>query len=133
MRAAARAWPNVRRLTSLMDDMSAAVQRMRLEERMRDARALEATLERERSAMVEASRASNADDEHDPEGATIAFERAQLDATIVEVHRQQVDLDAALARLDDGTYGICVVCGLPIPAARLEARPSATTHVTCTP
>ena len=116
-----------------MDDMSAAVQRMRLEERMRDARALEATLERERSAMVEASRASNADDEHDPEGATIAFERAQLDATIVEVHRQRVDLDAALARLDDGTYGICIVCGLSIPAARLEARPSATTHVTCTP
>ena len=116
-----------------MDDMSAAVQRARLEERARDARALEVTLERERSAMVEASRESNADDEHDPEGATIAFERAQLDATIVELHRQRVDLDAALARLDDGTYGICVVCGLPIPTARLEARPSATTHVTCAP
>ena len=116
-----------------MDDMGAAVQRTQLEQRKRDARALEATLERERSAMVEASRESNADDEHDPEGATIAFERAQLDATIVELHRQRVDLDAALARLDDGTYGMCVVCGLPIPAARLEARPSATTHVTCAP
>lgn len=83
--------------------------------------------------MVEASSASNADDEHDPEGATIAFERAQLDATIAEVHRQRADLDSALVRLDDGTYGICVVCGLPIPAARLEARPSATTHVACAP
>ena len=116
-----------------MDDMGAAVQRTQLEQRKRDARALEATLERERLAMVEASRESNADDEHDPEGATIAFERAQLDATIAEVYRQQVDLDAALARLDDGTYGICVACGLPIPAARLEARPSAMTHVTCAP
>jgi DnaK suppressor protein len=116
-----------------MDTSSIAAQRARLEERSRDARALEATLERERSAMVEASSASNADDEHDPEGATIAFERAQLDATIAEVHRQRADLDSALVRLDDGTYGICVVCGLPIPAARLEARPSATTHVACAP
>lgn len=111
----------------------AAGQRARLAERIRGTVALEATLERERVAMVEASSASNADDEHDPEGATIAFERAQLDATIAEVRRQHDDLAAAAVRLDDGTYGICLVCGLPIPAARLEARPSATTHVACAP
>ncbi len=105
--------------------------RTRLDARIRDAYELIATLELERAAMVEASSASNADDEHDPEGATIAFERAQLDATIAEAHHHVTELDAAMARLDDGTYGICVVCGLPIPAARLEARPSATTHVAC--
>jgi DnaK suppressor protein len=111
----------------------AASRRKQLEKRIRDASALAVSLERERAAMVEASGASNADDEHDPEGATIAFERAQLDATIADLRRQHDDLVAAIARLDDGTYGICTVCGLPIPAARLEARPSATTHVACAP
>ena len=107
--------------------------RDRLEARIGDAGDLLDTLERERAAMVEASRASNADDEHDPEGATIAFERAQVDATIADIRRQLAELDAALGRVNDGTFGICVVCGLPIPAARLEARPSATTHVACAP
>ena len=32
---------------------------------------------------------------------------------------------AALARIDDGTYGVCVDCGQPIPDARLEVRPEA--------
>ncbi len=117
-----------------MTDMDAAAeQRARLDDRRREAEALAATLERERAAMVEASEASNADDEHDPEGSTIAFERAQLDATIADVRHQLVDLDAAMARVDDGSYGICVTCGLPIPVERLEARPSATTHVACAP
>lgn len=110
-----------------------AGQRTRLEARIRDARELEATLGRERAAMVEASAASNADDEHDPEGATIAFERAQLDATIADVRHRIVELAAALGRVDDGTYGLCVRCGLPIPADRLDARPAATTHVHCAP
>lgn len=112
---------------------SAGGQRALLAGRIRDARVLIATLERERAAMVEASGSSNADDEHDPEGATIAFERAQLDATIAQLQRQAVELSAALDRDKTGTYGICVVCGLAIPAERLEARPSATTHVACAP
>jgi DnaK suppressor protein len=77
--------------------------------------------------LVDASRNSNADDEHDPEGATIAYERSQL-ATLLDqarAHRQEVE--AALGRLDAGTYGICVVCGEAIGDARLEARPSART------
>jgi DnaK suppressor protein len=79
--------------------------------------------------LVDASRNSNADDEHDPEGATIAYERSQL-ATLLDqarAHRQEVE--AALGRLDGGTYGACVVCGEPIPPARLEARPSTRTCV----
>ena len=104
-----------------------------LSEHLRDARALVDTLEWQRTAMVEASIASNADGEHDPEGATIAFERAQLDATIVEIRHRITELAAALSRVDDGTYGICIHCGLPIPPARLEARPSATAHVDCAP
>ena len=107
--------------------------RATLSKHLRDAHALVATLELQRAALVEASIASNADDEHDPEGATIAFERAQLDATIVDTRHRMTEFAAALSRVDDGTYGICVYCGLPIPPARLEARPSATTHVACAP
>lgn len=77
--------------------------------------------------LVDASRNSNADDEHDPEGATIAYERSQL-ATLLDqarAHRQEVE--AALDRLDAGIYGICGSCGEPIGEARLEARPYART------
>ncbi|KRD43115.1 DNA-binding protein [Cellulomonas sp. Root930] len=90
-----------------------------------------AALQGEHRAVVDASRDSNADDEHDPEGATIAFERAQVDALARDAAERLASVDAALARLDDGTYGTCSVCGQPIAAARLEARPTATTCVGC--
>ncbi len=81
------------------------------------------------AGIVEASRDSNADDEHDPEGATIAFERSQVGTLVEEARRRLADVDAALRRLDDGGYGRCEVCGEPIPADRLEARPTARTCV----
>ena len=102
-----------------------------LRQRREAALALIATLERDFAAVVAASGDSNADDEHDPEGATIAFERAQLDASITELRAQVAELDAALERVAAGTHGICEVCGLPIPPERLEARPAARTHVHC--
>ncbi|MGL5815999.1 MAG: TraR/DksA family transcriptional regulator [Phycicoccus sp.] len=78
-----------------------------------------------------ASRDSNADDEHDPEGQTIAYERSQLSALIGSAQRRLVELDAAAARLADGTWGRCETCAEPIPAARLDARPTARTCVRC--
>ncbi|CAN5455366.1 TraR/DksA C4-type zinc finger protein [soil metagenome] len=86
-------------------------------------------LRSQHAELVEASRESNADDEHDPEGATIGFERAQLDATIASTRAQVEQLLAARTRIDLGTYGMCEVCGEPIPSARLEVRPAATTCV----
>ena len=83
------------------------------------------------TAVVDASRDSNADDEHDPEGATIAFERAQVDALAAAATERLTEVDRALARLDAGTYGTCSSCGRPIPPARLEVRPTATTCVDC--
>ncbi|GAB3441138.1 TraR/DksA C4-type zinc finger protein [Phycicoccus ginsengisoli] len=83
------------------------------------------------AAIVAASEGSNADDEHDPEGATIAYERAQVDA-LARLAVDHLDaVTAALHRVEDGSYGVCTVCGLPIPEERLEARPTATTHVAC--
>ena len=81
--------------------------------------------------FVEASRDTNADDEHDPEGATIAFERSQVGALVRQAEEHLAQVDAALARLDEGTYGVCAVCGREIPSERLEVRPAATTCVAC--
>lgn len=100
-----------------------------LEELRADALARLAALGAARTDVVDAARGANVDDEHDPEGATIAFERAQLEALAAEAVRRVEDADAALARLAEGTYGRCAVGGEPIPDARLEARPTATTCV----
>lgn len=81
------------------------------------------------AAIIEAAQDSNADDEHDPEGATIAFERERTAAFASQTEQRLHEIDAALARLDSGDYGICTVCREPIPWARLEARATATTHV----
>ena len=81
------------------------------------------------AGVVAASRDSNADDEHDPEGATIAFERSQVDALVRQAREHLADIDAALAKVTAGTYGLCEVCGEPIPDRRLEARPTARTCV----
>ena len=81
--------------------------------------------------VVAASRDTNADDEHDPEGATIAFERSQVGALVRQAHAHLAEIDAAEARLSAGTYGVCTSCGAAVPPARLEARPTARTCVTC--
>lgn len=81
--------------------------------------------------VVAASVGSNLDDEHDPEGATIAFERSQIDALARQATAELAEVDAAEARIAAGTYGTCERCGAPIPAGRLQARPTARTCVGC--
>jgi RNA polymerase-binding transcription factor DksA len=90
-----------------------------------------AALVREFDEVVAASRASNADDEHDPEGATIAFERQQVVALLDAARRRLADVEAALARRAEGRYGICESCGRPIAPERLAARPAARTCIHC--
>jgi len=82
-------------------------------------------------AMIAASLDSNADDEHDPEGATIAFERAQLSSLAERTRRQLSEIDGAISRVAAGTYGRCQACDQPIGDTRLEARPSARTCIGC--
>jgi DnaK suppressor protein len=88
-------------------------------------------LTREFDGVVAASRASNADDEHDPEGATIAFERQQVVALLDQARRRLADVDAALAHREAGDYGICETCGRPIAPERMAARPAARTCIDC--
>ena len=83
------------------------------------------------ASVVAASLDTNADDEHDPEGATIAFERSQIGALVAQARAHLAEVDLAVERLDDGTDGTCERCGDPIPAGRLEARPTARRCVAC--
>ena len=112
-------------------DAGAESYRAALRRARREAESQIASLTRDLTGVIDASLSSNADDEHDPEGATIAFERAQLAALLAGARRRLTDLDAALRRLDAGTYGRCERCGRPIPAQRLAVRPSARTCVSC--
>ena len=105
--------------------------RERLEAESRQTRERLAGLTHDFDALVAASRDTNADDEHDPEGSTIAFERSQLDALIRQARAHLDDVEAAETRLAAGTYGTCERCGLPIGEARLEARPTARVCIVC--
>lgn len=90
-----------------------------------------ASLERAFDEIVAGSELVSTDDEHDPEGATIAYERAQVSSLLDAARARLADLDEAAARLDAGTYGRCEQCDGAIGAARLEALPAATRCVTC--
>jgi DnaK suppressor protein len=103
----------------------------RLQRALHDALRSVADLERAHAEIVAASRDANADDEHDPEGATIAFEREQVAALLAQARRTTADLREALDRVARGTYGRCEGCGGPIGEARLEARPTARSCISC--
>jgi DnaK suppressor protein len=90
-----------------------------------------AGLEREFSDIVTATQAANTDDEHDPEGATIAYERQHVVALLDQAREHLAAIDEALTRLDAGDYGRCEACGQPIAPERLAARPTATRCVAC--
>ncbi len=105
--------------------------RERLESEREDTLARIAALGRDVDAIVDSASSTTGDDEHDPEGATIGFERAQAMALLAQARDQLAAIDAALGRVDQGTYGTCVSCGRPIPPARLAARPEATQCVQC--
>ncbi len=108
----------------------AAVEALLAHERERAA-ASEASLVAEHRAIVEASAQANLDDEHDPEGATVGFERARVASLLSEARRRSSEIDQAMERLDAGTYGTCERCGQPIALERLTAYPMAVTCVSC--
>jgi DnaK suppressor protein len=89
------------------------------------------TLAASLEALFSASRDSNADDEHDPEGATIGFERAQLTALLAAARQRITEVDDALHRVGAGCYGVCESCGGTIAGERLAARPFARRCIIC--
>jgi RNA polymerase-binding transcription factor len=81
--------------------------------------------------VIASASSTTGDDEHDPEGATIGFERAQAQASVDRAVTRLAEVDAALARQDQGAYGSCAVCGRPIGAERLAARPATDRCIAC--
>ncbi|HVC71854.1 MAG TPA: TraR/DksA C4-type zinc finger protein [Acidimicrobiales bacterium] len=81
--------------------------------------------------IVSAVAGMNGDDEHDPEGSTVAFERAQVAALLDEARSYQGDIERAEARLAAGAYAVCEACGAGIAPDRLAARPAVRTCIGC--
>jgi RNA polymerase-binding transcription factor DksA len=90
-----------------------------------------AALRAELDDILSSASSTTGDDEHDPEGATVGFERAQAQALLDASVARLAQIDDALARAGSGDYGRCVVCGEPIGEERLAARPSADRCVHC--
>ncbi|MEU3063739.1 TraR/DksA family transcriptional regulator [Streptomyces subrutilus] len=105
--------------------------RARLAADRADTLARTAALGRDFDGIVAANALVAVDDEHDPEGASTAFERAHVAALMARAREHLEELDRALERLERGAYGRCEGCGGTIPPERLEIRPAATTCVRC--
>lgn len=72
--------------------------------------------------------------ELDPDSSEQAVDLADDEALagVSGVLRREIaDIRAALARIEEGSYGLCAVCAEPIAAARLEALPTATRCIRC--
>jgi RNA polymerase-binding protein DksA len=103
-----------------------------LEERERVEHAL-ASLRDEHSGSLdeEVEEIAATSDNHLAETATATLGR-EIDYTLGENSGEVLaQIDAALSRIDDGTYGTCVNCGREIPRQRLEAYPWASLCIDC--
>ena len=90
-----------------------------------------ASLEAVVAAIVEGSELVSTDDEHDPEGPTIAYERAQATALL---RQARADLDALAVRrrqLEEGRQIVCAACGRDITLERLAALPTTSRCIDC--
>src|SRR5213078_329722 len=70
-------------------------------------------------------------DEESGEGGTMNVERERDLALSAQAQGAVEEIDKALAKIADGTYGYCEQCGQPIPKARLKALPYAAMCVAC--
>lgn len=70
-------------------------------------------------------------DENFADSAQVAAEQGENRALAGSLREQLDDVDRALAKLDEGTYGLCESCGEPIGEARLEAMPATRYCINC--
>ena len=102
-----------------------------------DTQSFRATLLEERKRVEQAARIDDeleeisATDNHIADAATATLDR-EIDDTLGENSaRMLVEIDGALKRIDDGTFGTCARCGQEIAAGRLEAYPWASLCIDC--
>ena len=114
-----------------MDEVSLIAHRAAVEEARRRAVERIDGLQRSYSDILAAAEMTSTDDEHDPEGATIGYERAQVWALLAQGRADLVALDAALVRIDEGRIAPCSQCLGPIAAERLLTLPNTELCITC--
>ncbi len=90
-----------------------------------------ADLERRFDDIVSAAALTSTDDEHDPEGATIAYERAQVWALCQQARLDLAAIDEAMPALARGELPTCHGCGGSIGSERLLALPGVRTCIRC--
>jgi DnaK suppressor protein len=65
------------------------------------------------------------------DSSQVTAERGEVEALAGNLRESLNDVEAALVKLDNGTFGTCESCGQPIPPARLEAKPAARLCMDC--
>jgi RNA polymerase-binding protein DksA len=101
-----------------------------IEERKRVKEAIDYLHEENPGSVQDETQDSTADN-HPADVATVTFDR-ELDYSLEENEERLLGaIDAALGRIDDGSFGICRTCGQPIGAERLEALPWTTQCIDC--
>jgi RNA polymerase-binding transcription factor DksA len=88
-------------------------------------------LRRDLDEIIAAAADVATDDEHDPEGPTIAYERARIQALLDQSKAHLDEIGTAFARLEAGSYDSCDRCGAEIGVERLRARPAVRTCIAC--
>ena len=98
---------------------------------------LRASLEQERSdlraRLGEMGMLSGGEsfDQNFADSSQVTAERGEVEALAGNLRESLNDVEAALVKLDNGTFGVCEGCGQPIPPARLEAKPTAKLCMEC--
>jgi len=80
---------------------------------------------------VREARDGTQDDEHDPEGPTLTMEWSRLSGVQREFTNKLDNINRALQRVHDGTYGFCTRRAEPIGRDRLEAQPATEFCIDC--
>ena len=70
-------------------------------------------------------------DQNFADSSQVTAERGEVEALAGNLRESLNDVEAALVKLDNGTFGVCEGCGQPIPPARLEAKPAAKLCMEC--
>jgi DnaK suppressor protein len=87
------------------------------------------TSERDRLAIqidkLEPSTSEDRVDDNFADLGQVAAEQGENQALAAQLRVELAEVERALQKLDDGTYGLCETCGQPIAPARLEAMPAA--------
>ena len=115
----------------MVDDPETAALRAAIDDALAATEARAVALRRELQEIMESGDLTNTDDEHDPDGATIAYERARTAALLTSAEEELAQLRRAGALVEGGDYGRCRTCGRAIAVERLLALPSTRECIDC--